>query len=59
MRKYIALSAGIMAIGATVAKECDKQCRQKCVDSDLGDDCVQNCGCENFTNGVADAFGDQ
>jgi hypothetical protein len=59
MKRFIALSAGFMAIGAAVGKECDKICRQKCIDGDLGDDCVQSCGCETLTNGVADAFGDQ
>lgn len=61
MRTFLALSLGLLAFAstATLAKECNRECRQKCIDKDLGDECVEDCGCETLTNGAAEAFGDQ
>ena len=48
-----------LGIANVTALGCDSDCRRTCLSEGLGDDCVMQCGCETFTNGVAAKFAEQ
>ena len=60
MKRYIALTfLGLAFSGAAFAKQCDATCRQNCLDTDQGDQCISQCGCETLSDGITREFADQ
>ena len=58
MRRY----TSIILVGAAVlnltafAQSCNTDCKKMCISEGLGDNCVESCGCQSMSNGVAERF---